>query len=197
MDISNSTIYARVENGVITEYPVYDYHIVNRGEPIDWYTPVHFSARPVIPPFHYAREIPTIVGTEVHVSYVVEALDLNALLRHISPQDLMFSSQITPANIADIDPEAIARIKQLVTIHVQQKLDAFAQEKGYDNLLAAISYKDSTVVQFSTEATTAIQLRDQVWNGLYAYFEQVIDGTQPVPTSIQDIESYLPAFTWA
>lgn len=194
-------VYARIDGLTITEYPVSALHIQNRGEPIDWYTEVSFDPKPVIPTFHYAREIPRVVqtatGTQVRVSYQVEALTLSNLLRLISPADATaLPGAVTPPNIADVDPSAIETIKALTTQHVQQKLDAFAQEKGYDNLLSATSYKDSTVIQFSTEATIAIALRDQVWGALYTYFDGVLAGTNPVPTSIADIEAGLPAFVW-
>ncbi len=188
--------YARVANGVITEYPVYGQHIQNRSEPLDWYTEVVYDARPAVPAYHYAQEMPVVEGTKVRVSYVVKALDLSSLLKHINPSDLFMPGMSTPVDIADVDPTAIDRIKALATIHVQEQLDAFAQAKGYDNLLSCTSYKDSTVVQFSTEASIAIQLRDQVWGALYQYFEDVTTGTKPVPVSINDIAAELPAFVW-
>lgn len=188
-------VYARIAGNEILEYPVTALHIQNRGEPLDWYTEVTYDPKPTIPTFHYAREIPRVVDGKVRVSYQVEALTLSSLLRQINPIDPL-NPLSAPVDIANVDPEAINTIKALTTQHVQQKLDAFALEKGYDNLLSATSYKDSSVVQFSTEATIAIQLRDQVWGALYTYFDAVVAGTQPVPATIADIEAQLPAFTW-
>lgn len=188
--------YAKIAGGVIVEYPVYGQHIVNRAEPLEWYTEVVYDARPVVPAYHYAEEVPAVDGDKVRISYVIKALHLSSLLRHINPADLFMPVSAAPVVIGDVDPTAIERIKALTTIHVQEKLDAFAQAKGYDNLLSCTSYKDSTVVQFSTEASIAIALRDQVWGALYTYFEAVTAGTKPVPVSINDIESELPAFVW-
>jgi len=194
-----STTYARIDGLTILEYPVSALHIQNRGEPLEWYTEVQYDPKPQIATFHYARELPRVVqtpsGAKVQVSYQVEAFTLSNLLSQISPMSMM-PSATTPVAIADVDPAAIETIRTLATLHVQQRLDKFAQDKGYDNLLAATSYKDSSVIAFSTEATIAIQLRDQVWGALYTYFNAVIIGTQPVPTSIADIEAQLPAFSW-
>lgn len=187
--------YAKVTNGIITEYPVYTQHITNRGEPLDWYTEVVYEAKPEIPAYHYAQEIPYVDGVIVRVRYEIKPLDLSALLRHINPVDL-FMPNATPVTIQDVAPADIERIKQLATIHIQEQLDAFAQAKGYDNMLSATSYKDSTVVQFSTEASIAIAMRDQIWGSLYTYFESVLAGTTTVPASIQDIMAALPALEW-
>lgn len=188
--------YAKVVDGAIVEYPVFTNHILNRAEPIEWYTEVTYDAKPEVPAYHYAEEVPVVEGTKVKVSYTVKPLNLSSLLRHVNPVDLFMPSSTPSVSIEEVDPAAIDRIRALATIHVQERLDAFAQAKGYDTLLSCTSYKDSTVIQFSTEASIAIALRDQVWGALYTYFENVLAGTQPVPATIADIEAALPSFTW-
>ena len=192
----NNLIYAKVVNGEIVEYPVYKVHINNRQEPISDYNLVSFDAKPVVPPFHYAREVPRYENGQVHVGYSIEAFSLQDILSQIAIPSAGGIGLPTAPVITDVPVETIDRIKALTTIHVQSKLDTFAQEKGYDNLLSATSYKDSSVVQFSTEATIAIQLRDQVWGSLYTYIQAVEAGTKPVPVSVAEIEAQLPAFVW-
>lgn len=187
--------YAKVSNGVIVEYPVFAQHILNRSEPLSWYTEVVYDAKPTIPPYHYAQEIPRIEADKVIVSYELKALDLSSLLKHINPSNLFTPGQPL-VTIEDILPADLDRIKQLAILHIQNKLDAFAQVKGYDNLLSATSYKDSTVIQFSTEASIAIALRDQVWGSLYTYLDDITTGVKPIPGSIDEIEAELPALVW-
>src|SRR5690242_8980331 len=46
---------------------------------------------------------------------------------------------------------------------LQNALDAVAQSWGYDNLISAASYANSTVPQFKAEAEVLISWRDQTW----------------------------------
>lgn len=194
--LQSQQIYAKTDGLLILEYPVTSTHIQNRGEPIEWYTPVFYDVKPEIPAFHYAREIPTVIGNHVQVSYAIEPHGLADILRQLSPPDAM-GLATAPVNIANVDPVAIARIKELAVVWVQEKLDAFARTRGYDSLLSVASYVGSSVLQFSTEGQVAIQLRDQVWSALYTYFDDVLVDLQPFPRTVSEIEASLPPFVWA
>jgi len=194
----NLETYARVENRQIVEYPVYHLHIVNRAHPFEWYHKVVFDKKPDVPAFHYLREVPVLqVNNEVHVTYVAEPYTLKSLLSLIYPETIGDeNAEVQTVDIATVDESLINRIVELVRQHVQNMLDHFAQERGYDGIVSAVSYANSSVQQFANEGNRALQKRDEVWTNMYAYIAEVKTGSKPVPKSIKEIEAELPALTW-
>lgn len=79
---------------------------------------------------------------------------------------------------------------------VGARLDAFAQQRMYDNILSAATYATSPVPQFQVEGQRAVELRDQTWAVLYQMLAEVQAGTRPMPSAFADIESELPALIW-
>ena len=78
---------------------------------------------------------------------------------------------------------------------LNEKLDTFAKERGYDNVLSACSYATSTVPKFQLEGQTCVRLRDECWNCLFSIISDVRDGIREMPTWEQ-IETELPALVW-
>lgn len=77
---------------------------------------------------------------------------------------------------------------------VQAYMDAKAREKGYDNLLSAVTYaEEPTVVKFQNEGKAFRAWRSLVWAKCYAILEEIQNG-RPVPTTEQVIAE-LPVFT--
>lgn len=190
-------IYARVIDGVIVEYPVYLIHIQNRALPLEWFTEVIYDVKPDVPPFHYAKETPRVEnGTEVHIGYEVIALTLSDLLLQASGGNRSLDTEATPIDVNTLDPALIARIQFLAEGLVQDLLDEFAREKGYDSMLSLISYKDSTIPTFASEASTGITMRDTTWVSVNTYLSEVLAGTKPVPRSQQEILDNVPDLIW-
>jgi len=192
---STNAVFARIQNDEIVEYPVSLLHITNRAHPIDWYVECIFDTKPTIPAFHYAVEVPVIEDNKVRVSYNVIAYTLEQLLNMNKSESVGFPNK-APVAIADVEPALLQRIVSLTTAYVQDKLDTFAQEKGYDSLLSATSYKDSQVSQFVTDALKAIVARDNMWTCLHDYLNNVNAGSDPVPVTFTDITSRLPILSW-
>lgn len=70
---------------------------------------------------------------------------------------------------------------------IQQALDAGARAWGYDSLLTATSYANSTNAQFKAEAEALIGWRDNVWQ-----WARVLEsGT--LPSSIDNLLAQMPA----
>ena len=88
------------------------------------------------------------------------------------------------------------QIKAEILAATQQRLDEFAESRGYDGILSAASYVTSTVEQFATEGQRAVNLRDQTWAALYAMLAEVIAGTRSMPAGYADIEAELPTLEW-
>jgi hypothetical protein len=84
----------------------------------------------------------------------------------------------------------------IVARAVQNRLDAFAQSRGYDGILSAATYATSSVPQFADEGQYAVQVRDATWSALYTILAEVQAGTRPLPAGYGDIDGELPALAW-
>ena len=78
-----------------------------------------------------------------------------------------------------------------MTNAVQSALDNFAKTRGYDGIMSACSYSNSTDAQFKLEADYCIQLRDTTWRMGYAILADVKAGTRPIP-SVGELIAELP-----
>lgn len=87
--------------------------------------------------------------------------------------------------------ELEAQMQATMTDAVQHALDAFAKTRGYDGIMSACSYSNSTDAQFKLEADYCIQLRDTTWRMGYAILAEVKAGTRPIP-SVEELIAELP-----
>ena len=87
--------------------------------------------------------------------------------------------------------ELEARLQVTMTDAVQSALDNFAKTRGYDGIMSACSYSNSTDAQFKLEADYCITLRDTTWRMGYAILAEVKAGTRPIP-SIEELIAELP-----
>ena len=95
----------------------------------------------------------------------------------------------------EVQAEAQAAMQAEFTNAIQQRLDAFAQTRGYDGIMSACSYFGSANPRFKAEADTAIALRDATWEQCYAILDAVLAGERDVPT-LDEIVAELPVLTW-
>lgn len=91
--------------------------------------------------------------------------------------------------------EAQAAMQAEFTDAIQQRLDAFAQERGYDNIMSACSYFGSANPRFKAEADRAIALRDATWAKCYEILDDVLAGKRPIPTE-EELFAELPKLEW-
>ena len=195
---SDLDLFARIKDGKIIEFPVYRLHIKNRAHPLDWYTPVkEMGKEENLPPFSYQKRTVELVGNEVIATYTTQQYTLRELLSQLSRStDLLPGTESQKPKIQDLDSALVAQIYKLVSEYATDKLNAFAQERGYDDIYTLCDYRDSMFDKFRTEGLRGFQLRDQLWMALMSHFEQVMAGTKPVPTSIAEIDALFPAMTW-
>lgn len=83
----------------------------------------------------------------------------------------------------------VLSVKEHVTYVLNNMLNSFAAEKGYDSIISACSYSTSTIPTFRAEALRSIAVRDAVW---VAVLEALEDASK-TPAEILDS---LPALTW-
>lgn len=198
--MNDLTIYARVEEGKIVEYPVYLLHITNRAHPIDWYTEVKFDTKPTVPEFFSLKELPTVIGKDVVVKYELIPDTLDSILYRLYFPRPAHGEAPSPDPVevtyATIPPSTVERIITLTKALVQKRLDDFAALKNYDGILSVCSYGGSNNPMFKAEADIAVAARDNSWLALYQYIGGVQAGVIPVPKSFQEIEVALPELTW-
>jgi len=109
----------------------------------------------------------------------------------------MEAVELSADELQAIMKSKVAKVKAEITQAVQQRLDAFAQTRNYDNILSACTYASSTVPQFAYEGQQCIDLRDATWGKLYQIMQEVEAGQRPMPAGYADIEAELPACVWA
>jgi hypothetical protein len=102
--------------------------------------------------------------------------------------------------VVDLSPEElvakVVEFKASVVYKVQERLDAFARTRNYDNILSAATYATSKVARFAAEGQYAVEARDGTWAALYQLMAEVDAGTRTPPTSYEEIEVELPTLAW-
>lgn len=78
---------------------------------------------------------------------------------------------------------------------VQSHVDAVAQSRGYTNGFAVITYENSAVQAWATEAAVFRAWRDAVWLYAYTQFGAVQSGARGVP-AIAEFIAELPIIEW-
>jgi len=78
---------------------------------------------------------------------------------------------------------------------IQSRLDDFAKERGYNDILSACTYSTSKIIKFQIEGQQCVDLRDKTWDEVYKIILAVKDsGYLP---SWNELEEQLPKLTWA
>lgn len=197
-------VYARIVDGSIVEYPVYEIHIKNRAHPMEWYTPVVYLQKPAYDDRYEAiKEELQITGNWVVSSFKVTPMSVDAILNKLfypngahnlsNPTEPVEPENVT---IATIDPALMAIVASKVSTEVGEALDEFVKERNYDDVRSCATYVNSSNPQFQAEANRVIALRDQSYTALYTYLNDVTTGVLPLPKSFADIKAHLPALTW-
>jgi hypothetical protein len=103
--------------------------------------------------------------------------------------------QIVPLTAEEIAGR-LEYLKSDIVSQTQQRLDSFAQTRGYDGILSACTYANDEVEQFAVEGHYCVVSRGATWAKLYEIMAEVEAGTRPVPSSYAEIEPELPALVW-
>ena len=98
-------------------------------------------------------------------------------------------------SLEEQEAEAKAALQAEFTNAVQERLDTFAQTRGYDGIMSASSYATSTDPIFKAEGERAVALRDATWRACYNLLNEVLSGNRSVPT-LEEVFAELPELTW-
>jgi hypothetical protein len=89
-------------------------------------------------------------------------------------------------------PLALAPTAAECIVAIQEVLDSVARAWGYDSLLSAASYLNSTVVQFKADALALTSWRDASWQWAYAEQAGIGAGTQTSPKTLTAFITDMP-----
>lgn len=78
---------------------------------------------------------------------------------------------------------------------IQAALDAKAQERRYDSIASAISYRGDPNPQFAAEADALFAWRSAVWTMAYQELARVTAGER-APPSLEALVEEIPPFVW-
>lgn len=74
-------------------------------------------------------------------------------------------------------------------------LDAFAQERGYDDIKSACDYAGCSIAKYDTEGTYCKNLRAETWNAFYTIVNDVKTSVRAIP-SLEELLLELPTPQW-
>jgi hypothetical protein len=78
----------------------------------------------------------------------------------------------------------------------QNRLDSFAQTRGYTDIISVCTYITSNVQQFKLEAEDCVRLRDETWTTLFQIFDDLKNSEEDIPKNYGEIEKNLPVLAW-
>jgi hypothetical protein len=210
------TVYARVDNDKIIEYPVYEMHIRNRAHPFDWYKKVVKPVRPVTTIYQYVKETLKLAGDAVAVEYTVVDHGLEHLFsmmynrsdRVPGPLDGTSFGMALPVTGSPVAPVAdqfistapegyMDALTAAVDKHVSGILNDFAKSSGFDSVVSLVSYKDSTVPEWASMANDFIVLRDLMWTTCITMQNELRAGAKPVPKTLLEFATMLPELKYS
>lgn len=87
-------------------------------------------------------------------------------------------------------------LKTDIIQQTQNRLDAFAKTRNYDNILSACTYATSPTAKFAAEGQYCVIQRDATWAKLLKILDDVSAGIRPVPAGYAEIEPELPPLIW-
>jgi hypothetical protein len=92
--------------------------------------------------------------------------------------------------------QAAQRMIEAVQAAVQQRLDGFCQQRGYDGVLSACTYVTSGNPKFAAEGQYAVEARDAHWTRCYEILGAVQAGLRPMPAAVDEVLAEMPALVW-
>jgi hypothetical protein len=93
------------------------------------------------------------------------------------------------------DPPSQEELERQYVNAIQDRLDTFAQSRGYDNIHTASSYRDDEDSQFALEGSYCCKMRSRTWKKCYEILTEVTAGERPVPL-LDELMDELPVLEW-
>lgn len=181
-------LYAQIADGVVIRYPVTQTDLRRQNPDVSF--PAGWLSTDLLTSFGYT------VVRYAHPADFDAATHQAVEGTPIQEGDVWNQTwQVVPLTPDEI--EARLQALQAGIVHqTQQRLDAFARTRNYDNILSACTYASSKVAKFAAEGQYAVTARDDTWDTLHTIMLGVQAGTHSMPSGFEDIEPELPVLTW-
>lgn len=193
-------VYGLVENNRITLFPLTVQDINERDNPAETYIEGFYNEAfdvSQLKIYEKIVETPIFLGPVIYIERKIVTRTVEELFEWIASFAIKFTEEGVPyVDPYQITPEIFDAFEFVIKIRVQEELDKFAQAKGYDNFIFLSSYRGSTVERFRSDADYGDQIREDSWESLFIYFNQIKAGQAPIPLSWSEIATHLPAMTW-
>lgn len=142
-------------------------------------------------------------GDLIYQSYVTDEFDSLAAVRmadgglilpaHPTDEELMLAGiekVEVGANPLSLEEQKDALLKKLDRIMYLK-----AKQYGYDNIVSAITYKDSHIEKFRIEGAAFKVWRDETYARALTYFEDVVAGKVELPKTDAELFALMPKFS--
>lgn len=183
-------IYARVnENREILEYPVLAEHIAARCHPLTWYTEVLLKSRPECPKFSYLKENLYFQGDVIISEVSITPMAFDVILHNYVYGD---NDPRPDKYITEVTPDVVAALLDAGKAPIQGKLDAYARDHGYDDIVSMCSYATDPDEGYRTQGQMGVNLRSSAWRALFEYFAAVSVRSKPIPKLYEEVLALLP-----
>ncbi len=100
------------------------------------------------------------------------------------------------AYLAELQAATLQKVVDEIKRRTQERLDAFAQTRDYNDAASCASYATSRKAQWAAEGQYIIDARDNTWEVLLQIFSDIQASLRSMPSGYGEIESELPALEW-
>lgn len=90
----------------------------------------------------------------------------------------------------------IAEIEKMLIANTKERLDRFAQSKGYDDITSACSYAMDNNIRFKNEGSYCVKIRSETWTKLFQIMDDIRSEKRVMPNSFTEVEFELPLLIW-
>ncbi len=132
---------------------------------------------------------PTAVGDGFHPKTVAEILGWASGTWRVITEDEAHDLQKPSPE------EARAAMQQAFTAAIQERLDAFAQTRMWDDAASCALRVSSPVPQYALEARYMLDSMDYAWSIGTNILNAVLAGERPMPT-LEEVMAELPELAW-
>ena len=195
--MNDDKVYAKVHDNGYIEYPVYLQHIIARNQSVDDYQEVIPGRKPPLPEFHEYKTDLYVYDGRVRLDYIVQPIPLDSLLNSINQSNLD-NLTLTPTDIfySDVNPALAARIQKLAGEYIDEKLNNFVAERNFKSIESAVTYADDANPVLAASGARAKAVRSEVYTAMNVYLANIVNNTNPIPKSINELDSNIPPMTW-
>lgn len=194
--IPQPVVFARIKGSVILEYPITSEEIHNRRIPLSAYNQVIYTNNPKVEDHQTYDVQKTVVGKFLHITFVVRNMTLDELLTSLLVREKQTNSQATRVSLSNVTAEDAKAVSKATEVEAVKRLNEMAQERRYDSIDSASSFRDSHIEKFRNEAERMIFVRSQLFADLEEYETKVLTGQLPIPTSASEVFGHLVPITW-